>query len=174
MPSPRAVWLDGPVFNGFGGLPDLREFPGYRGLSGFKTFLLRGNIVELAVAVVIGTAFTAVVTSFGESFLKPLIALIGGGGELGGTLLVGEQEFTWGAFLSQVITFVLTAAVVYFLVVLPLHKLLERRAAEPALAAGPTELELLVEIRDLLRAQQGMAPFDPSVGRHSPPVPGDV
>ncbi len=84
------VWLDVPVFNGFGGLPDLREFPGYRGLSGFRKFLLRGNIVDLAVA-----------------------------------------------FVSQVITFVLTAAVVYFVVVLPLHKLLERRASEPAPAVGP-------------------------------------
>ena len=166
------VWLDGSVFTGFGNLPDLREFPGYRGLSGFKKFLLRGNIVDLAVAVVIGTAFTAVVTSFGDSFLKPLIGLIGGGGRLGGTLSLGGQTFTWGAFLSQVITFVLTAAVIYFLVVLPLHKLLERRAAEPAPAAGPTELDLLVEIRDLLRAQQGITPPDPSVGRHSPPAPG--
>ena len=111
----------------------------------------RVKIVDLAVAVVIGTAFTAVVTSFGDSFLKPLIGLIGGGGRLGGTLKIGEQSFTWGAFLSQVITFVLTAAVIYFLVVLPLHKLMERRATEPAAAAGPTELELLVEIRDLLR-----------------------
>jgi large conductance mechanosensitive channel len=160
--------LDGPVLTG---LPDLRELPGYRGLSGFKKFLLRGNIVDLAVAVVIGTAFTAVVTSFGDSFLEPLIGLIGGGGRLGGTFALGGQTFTWGAFLSQVITFVLTAAVIYFLVVLPLHKLLERRASDPAAAAGPTELELLVEIRDLLRAQQGMLPPDPSAGRHSPPLP---
>ena len=172
MTTARSMWVDGRVFNGFGGVPDLREFPGYRGLSGFKKFLLRGNIVDLAVAVVIGTAFTAVVTSFGDSFLKPLIGLLGGGGRLGGTLSVGGQTFTWGAFLSQLITFVLTAAVIYFLVVLPLHKLLERRAVEPAPAAGPTELELLVEIRDLLRAQQGIPAPDPSAGRHSPPVAG--
>ena len=145
------------MFNGFGGLPDLREFPGYRGFSGFKKFLLRGNIVDLAVAVVSGTAFTAVVTSFADSFLEPLIALVGGGGRLGGTFSVGGQTFPWGAFLSSVITFVLTAAVVYFVVVLPLHKLLERRASEPTPAPGPTELDLLVEIRDLLRASQGVA-----------------
>jgi len=167
------MWVDIRVFTSFGGFPDLREFPGYRGLSGFKKFLLRGNIVDLAVAVVIGTAFTTVVTSFGDSFLKPLIGLIGGGGRLGGTFSLGGQTFTWGAFLSQVITFVMTAAVIYFLVVLPLHKLLERRATEPAAVAGPTELELLVEIRDLLRAQQGIAPHDPSAGRHSPPAPAD-
>jgi large conductance mechanosensitive channel len=167
------VWLDVPVFNGFGGLPDLREYPGYRGLSGFKTFLLRGNVVDLAVAVVIGTAFTAVVTSFAESFLEPLIALAGGGGRLGGTLSVGGQTFTWGAFLSQVITFVLTAAVVYLVVVLPLHKLLERRASEPAPAPGPTELELLVEIRDLLRAQRDTAAPGSPAGRHGPATPAE-
>ncbi len=166
------MWLDVPVFNGFGGLPDLREFPGYRGLSGFKKFLLRGNIVDLAVAVVIGTAFTAVVTSFADSFLEPLIALAGGGGRLGGTLSVGGQTFAWGAFVSQVITFVLTAAVVYFVVVLPLHKLLERRASEPAPAVGPTERELLVEIRDLLRAQQGIGSPGASV-RPNPTGPSD-
>jgi large conductance mechanosensitive channel len=166
--------MDGGVFTGFGGLPDLREFPGYRGLSGFKKFLLRGNIVDLAVAVVIGTAFTAVVTSFGDSFLKPLIGLLGGGGELGGTFAVGGQDFTWGAFLSRAVTFVLTAAIVYFLVVVPVHKLLERQArGEGPAPVGPTELELLVEIRDLLRAQQGIAPSDPSAGRHSPPGAGD-
>ncbi len=168
------MWLDVRVFNGFGGLPDLREFPGYRGLSGFKTFLLRGNVVDLAVAVVIGTAFTAVVTSFADSFLEPLIALAGGGGRLGGTLSVGGQTFAWGAFVSQVITFVLTAAVVYFAVVLPMKLLLERRQrGEEAGPVAPTQVELLVEIRDLLRAQQGIAPPEPSAGRHSPPHAGD-
>ena len=157
------------MFTGFGGLPDLREVPGYRGLSGFKKFLLRGNIVDLAVAVVIGTAFTAVVTSFGDSFLKPLIGLIGGGGRLGGTLTIGGQPFTWGAFLSQLITFVLTAAVVYFLIVLPVHRLFARLASgeEPA-PVGPTQVELLVEIRDLLRAQQGRSPAPVHEDRQPP------
>src|SRR4051812_20653171 len=125
-------------------------------LKGFKDFLLRGNVVELAVAVVIGTAFTALVTSFTTSFLEPLIGLVGGGGVDGGELVVNEQHFTWGAFVNAAITFVLTAAVVYFVVVLPMKKLLERRARgqEPGPVA-PTQVELLVEIRDLLRAQQG-------------------
>jgi large conductance mechanosensitive channel len=167
------VWLDVPVFTGFDKFPDMRESPGYRGLSGFKKFLLRGNIVDLAVAVVIGTAFTAVVNSFATSFLEPLIGLIGGGGKWGGTFSIGEQTFTWGAFVSQVITFVLTAAVVYFAVVLPLHTLLERRAAEPTAApAGPSEAELLREIRDLLRAQQGLPPVHPDGARPSPPTAG--
>ncbi|UOX99800.1 large conductance mechanosensitive channel protein MscL [Blastococcus sp. PRF04-17] len=125
-------------------------------LKGFKDFLLRGNVVDLAVAVVIGTAFGSVVTSFVNSFLTPLIGLVGGGGEFGGELVVNEQRFTWGAFLSSLIGFVLTAAVVYFVVVVPMRRLIERRAsgAEPGPAA-PNEVELLAEIRDLLRAQQG-------------------
>ena len=128
-------------------------------MDGFRKFLLRGNVVDLAVAVVVGTAFTAVVMSFGDSFLKPLIGVIGGGGDFGGEFVVREQHFTYGAFLSQLISFVLTAAVVYFVVVLPLHRLLNRRAQgeEPG-PVGPTELELLTEIRDLLRAQQGPGP----------------
>ena len=159
------------MFNGLSGMRDARDFPGFKGLSGFKNFLLRGNIVDLAVAVVVGTAFTAVVTSFGDSFLKPLIGLVGGGGQFGGILEVDEQKFTYGAFLSQLISFLLTAAVVYFLVVLPLHRLLNRRAQgeEPG-PVGPTELELLTEIRDLLRAQQGLGPAAP--GAATPPGPG--
>ena len=160
------MWLDVPVTNGFNQWRDIREFPGFKGLSGFKNFLLRGNVVDLAVAVVIGSAFTNVVNSFAASFLKPLIALVGGGGQLGGILRVGGQKFLWGAFVSQVITFVLTAAIVYFIIVLPMHKLLARRASGQTPApAAPTEVELLVEIRDLLRAQHG-APQDPTPGRH--------
>jgi large conductance mechanosensitive channel len=125
-------------------------------LKGFKDFLLRGNVVDLAVAVVIGTAFTLVINSFADSFLTPLIALVTGGGKFGGVFTVNGQDFTYGAFVSQLITFVLTAAVVYFVVVLPMTRLMERRRRgdEPG-PAQPTQVELLVEIRDLLRAQQG-------------------
>ncbi len=138
-------------------------------LKGFKDFVLRGNVVDLAVAVVIGAAFTAVVNSFVTSFLTPLIALVSGGGELGGEWEINDQIFTWGAFLSTVIGFLLTAAVVYFLVVVPVHRLFARLAAgeEPA-PVGPTQVELLVEIRDLLRAQQGLGPATPAEERQPP------
>jgi large conductance mechanosensitive channel len=144
-------------------------------IKGFKDFLLRGNVIDLAVAVVIGTAFTALVTSFTDSFLKPLIGLIGGGGKHGGELVVNQQHFTWGAFISALITFVLTAAVVYFVVVLPIKALMERRrrGEEPG-PVTPTQVELLVEIRDLLRAQQGMgAGHDPS-GPGTTTLPGQL
>jgi large conductance mechanosensitive channel len=140
-------------------------------IKGFKDFLLRGNVIDLAVAVVIGTAFTAVVTAFTTSFLTPLIGLLGGGGEHGGELVINGQHFTWGAFISALITFGLTAAVLYFIVVLPVKMIMERRrrGEEPG-PTQPTQVELLVEIRDLLRAQQdgpvqGTAPSVRGVGR---------
>ena len=139
-------------------------------IKGFKDFLLRGNVIDLAVAVVIGTAFTALVTAFTTSFLLPLIALIGGGGKHGGEWIVNQQHFTWGAFISAVITFVLTAAVVYFVIVLPVKVIMERRRrGEEAGPVAPTQVELLVEIRDLLRAQQvgpvqGPTPSERGVG----------
>jgi large conductance mechanosensitive channel len=144
-------------------------------LKGFKDFVLRGNIVDLAVAVVIGTAFTALVTSFTKSFLEPLIGLIGGGGTNGGTKEVNGQFFTWGAFINAAITFVLTAAVVYFVVVLPMKAIMERRKrGEEAGPAEPTQVELLLEIRDLLRSQQGMGPgHDPS-GPGTTVLPGQL
>ena len=142
-------------------------------LKAFKDFLLRGNVVDLAVAVVIGAAFTAVVNAFADSFLTPLIGLVTGGGEVGGRFTVDGQEFTYGAFISQVITFVLTAAVLYFFVVLPMKALIERRkrGEEPG-PAQPTQVELLTEIRDLLRSQQGLGPgHDPS-GMATTTLPG--
>ena len=144
-------------------------------IKGFKDFLLRGNVLDLAVAVVIGTAFTALVTAFTTSFLTPLIGLLGGGGETGGELVINDQHFTWGAFIGAVITFVLTAAVVYFVVVLPVKAIMERRKrGEEAGPAEPTQVELLVEIRDLLRAQQGLGAGHDPLGPGTTSLPGQL
>ena len=131
-------------------------------IKGFKDFLLRGNVVDLAVAVVIGAAFTAVVTAFTTSFLKPLIQLISGGrGQLAGTFTVGGAVFDYAAFANQLVTFLLTAAVVYFAVVAPLRTVEERRRrGQEDGPADPTDVELLTEIRDLLAAQAAR-PEDP-------------
>jgi large conductance mechanosensitive channel len=93
----------------------------------------------------------------------------------GGIATVNGQEFTWGAFINAVITFVLTAAVVYFLIVAPMAALIKRRKrGEEAGPAEPTQVELLLEIRDLLRAQQGMGPgHDPS-GPGTTVLPGQL
>lgn len=133
-------------------------------IKGFKDFLLRGNVIDLAVAVVIGAAFTAVVTAFTVAFLKPLIQLFSGGGELAGAFQVNGVTFDWASFVNSLITFLITAGVVYFLVVLPLKSIAERRKrGEEAGPAEPTEIELLKEIRDLLREGR----VDDAAGRHS-------
>jgi large conductance mechanosensitive channel len=124
-------------------------------LKGFREFIMRGNIVELAVAVAIGTAFTALVKQFSDSFIQPLVGLVGGGGKTGGTFTVDGQVFTWGAFINAVIFFATTAAVIYFFVVLPMNTLAERRKrGQVPPETPPTQEELLTEIRDLLRAQR--------------------
>jgi large conductance mechanosensitive channel len=122
-------------------------------LKGFKDFILRGNVVDLAVGIVIGAAFTGLVTQFTKSFLEPLIKLVGGGGVKGGTNAINGVTFDWGAFINAVITFALVAAVLYFLVVLPMNTLAERRkrGLEPEPAAPPEDIVLLTEIRDALR-----------------------
>src|ERR1051326_7367449 len=98
-------------------------------LKGFKDFIMRGNVVDLAVGIVIGAAFTGLVTQFTNSFLNPLIAVFGGGtkDKVGGVFEVHGQKFAWGPFINAAITFLLTAAALYFLVVYPMNKLAERR-----------------------------------------------
>lgn len=129
-------------------------------LKGFKDFLLRGNIVDLAVAVVIGTAFTALVSSFTKSFINPLIAAVGGGGKNGMSFTINDQVFTVGAFITAIITFVITASVVYFFIVVPMKTVQERLAKgkEEAPVAVPEDIQLLREIRDSLSQRSGGTP----------------
>ncbi|WP_030169125.1 MscL family protein [Spirillospora albida] len=96
-------------------------------MSGFKKFLLRGNLVELAVAFVVGAAFASLVKDFTTSFITPLIALLGGKPDYTRlTVEISGTKFPYGVFVTSAITFVITATIVYFLVVLPTQKLLER------------------------------------------------
>jgi len=98
-------------------------------IRGFRDFILRGNVIDLAVAVVIGTAFTAVVNSIVENFITPLIALVGGAPDTA-ALTVGP--FGWGNILSAVLNFLIVAAVVYFFVVQPANRLIARfKPSEP-------------------------------------------
>jgi large conductance mechanosensitive channel len=102
-------------------------------VDGFRKFVLRGNVVDLAVAVVIGAAFGAVVTAFVAAFLTPLVGLATGavGDFTEATGEVGGVEFPYGRFLQALLSFVLIAAVVYFLVVQPVNRLMERFRTEP-------------------------------------------
>lgn len=134
-------------------------------LKGFKDFLLRGNVVDLAVAVVVGTAFTAVVTAFTNAFLKPLVQVFSGGGQFAGSFVVNGVVFDYASFVNAVITFLITAAVIYFLVVAPL-KMVEdrRRRGDEEGPADPSDVELLAEIRDLLCEQAGRTSSDDGRG----------
>jgi large conductance mechanosensitive channel len=138
-------------------------------LKGFRDFILRGNIIELAIAVVIGIAFNALITSLTKDFIQPLISLLGGKGSLAGTFTVRGQHFLWADFVNAIINFVIIAAVLYLLVVVPMNKLNElRRRGVPTneAPAPPTnEAVLLGEIRDLLAAQGGrVAPAPRTTG----------
>ena len=129
---------------------------------GFKDFLLRGNVIDLSVAVVIGAAFTSEVTAFTDAFLKPLIQLLSPAGEqFRGTMRVDGVVFDYASFINQAITFLITAAVVYFLVVAPMKALQARRLrGEESGPAQATDVQLLTEIRDLLQ-DQATAPARP-------------
>ncbi len=129
-------------------------------LKGFKDFLMRGNVVDLAVAVVIGAAFTTIVTAFTNGLIKPLISAIGGSDAAKGlgfnVLSANDATFLdFGGVINAAINFVIVAAIIYFVIVLPVKHVQERRKrGEEAGPAEPTDVELLIEIRDLLRSQQ--------------------
>jgi large conductance mechanosensitive channel len=148
-------------------------------LKGFKDFLMRGNVVDLAVAVIIGTAFTAIVTAIADSFIKPLIASIGGAKVTGlSWQIVGgnpDAKINFAAIITAIINFLIVAAVVYFLIVLPMKKIQDRRKrGEEAGPSEPTDVELLTEIRDLLRQQapQQQAPQQMAPQQQAPQQPG--
>ncbi|MBD0689582.1 large conductance mechanosensitive channel protein MscL [Streptomyces sp. CBMA123] len=136
-------------------------------MKGFKEFLLRGNVVELAVAVVIGAAFTNIVNAFVKGVINPLVGVFGtkdlasyssclkGPCEVSGT---GEVTsgilILWGSVLSAALQFLITAAVVYFVLIVPMNRMAARRKsiAEVAAEAEAKEVQLLTEIRDALVA----------------------
>ena len=121
---------------------------------------MRGNVVDLAVAVVIGAAFKSVVDAFVNNLITPLIGALGGNADFSSLKFhLNKSTFLYGAFIQAVISFVLVAAAIYFFVVAPLNALAERRARK--IEAGqvddepmPDDIALLSEIRDLLKAQR--------------------
>ena len=128
-------------------------------LKGFKDFLMRGNVVDLAVAVVVGAAFSKVVEGLLKGLLNPLIAAVAGQPNLDavGTFTLNNAKFSIGLLLTALVNFVLISAAIYFVVVMPLNKLAERRAKgiEPETDAPSEDVALLTEIRDLLARRGG-------------------
>ena len=128
--------------------------------KGFKDFILRGNVIELAIAVVIGSAFTALVGAFTNHIINPVIAAAGGMNAEGLGFKIWENNpatfVDFGAVLTALVTFVITAAVVYFIFVAPMNKinsLVKDRLSteEPEEEPLPADTALLAEIRDLLK-----------------------
>ncbi|MGD9894223.1 MAG: large conductance mechanosensitive channel protein MscL [Dehalococcoidia bacterium] len=109
-------------------------------LKGFRDFILRGNVVDLAVAVVIGAAFTAVVNAFVKDLITPLIAAIGGEPDFSAlTFEINNSQFNYGDFINAVISFLIVAAVIYFFVVVPVNKLMDMRKTEEPVAVVTRE-----------------------------------
>jgi large conductance mechanosensitive channel len=143
-------------------------------LKGFREFVARGSVIDLAVGVVIGAAFTALVNSFVVNFINPLLGVFGTKSlsayvwclkapDGGGTCVVDPKTgaitgvgIGWGAMLSAIITFLLTALVVYFVFVVPMNKYRQRHAT-PEAEETAEEITLLREIRDSLRTRDAGA-----------------
>jgi large conductance mechanosensitive channel len=129
-------------------------------LSGFKKFILRGNVIDLAVAVVIGAAFTMVVNALVDGIINPLVAAVFGENDLSsvGTFTINDARFSIGLVLDALLNFVLVAAAIYFVIIVPITRLQEMRTKEevaPEEEPAPSdEALLLAEIRDLLRTSR--------------------
>jgi large conductance mechanosensitive channel len=145
----------------------------------FKKFILKGNVVDLSTGVIIGAAFTAIVTAFTRGIVEPLLALAGGGPAPKLTIPIMEKlvevteknaagqditrtvnkliELDLGIIIAAIVSFLITAAIVFFVIVKPVNKLMELTAAKTPEAPpeDPADVKLLTEIRDLLKAKSG-------------------
>jgi large conductance mechanosensitive channel len=131
----------------------------------FRDFLFRGNIIDLAVALVLGLAFSAIVTSLVEDIITPLLGLVGIPDFSSWTIVIGDpaeptSEIRIGQFLNTLISFIVIAAAIFLLVVKPMQRVLAMRRPDETVL-GPTEIELLTEIRDELRRQPRVADTGP-------------
>lgn len=125
-------------------------------LNEFRKFISRGNVIDMAVGIIIGAAFTAIVSSLVEDLINPLIGLLIGGIDFGGlSFKVGEASFNYGNFINAVIKFLIVAWVLFLIVkgVNRMRDLMAKDEPAPAAPKGPTTEELLIEIRDAIRAQ---------------------
>jgi large conductance mechanosensitive channel len=122
-------------------------------VKGFREFILRGNVIDLAIAVVIGAAFGAVVAAFSKDFIGGIIGAIGGTPDFGDAgFTVNGSKIVYGSTINAVINFLIVAAVLYFIIVVPMNELARRRRKDAAAdtPAPSDEAVLLTEIRDLL------------------------
>lgn len=121
-------------------------------LKGFKEFIMRGNVVDMAVGIVIGAAFGTVVDSFVEGILMQLIAAIGGTPDFNWVLTINGADIKYGVFLTGLISFIIVAAAIYFVVVMPMNALAARRKSGDE-EAEPTDDERMIALLEEIAAQ---------------------
>jgi large conductance mechanosensitive channel len=122
-------------------------------IKGFREFLMRGNVVDLAVAVIIGAAFGAVVSAFADDFIGGLLGAIGGSTDFGDAgITVNDSKIVYGTTITALVQFLIVAAAIYFVIVIPMKRISERfpSGADAETPAPSDEAKLLTEIRDLL------------------------
>ena len=119
--------------------------------TGFKEFITKGNVIDVAVGFVAGAAFTALISGITGAIITPLIGLISGGGVDAGVITVNGQVFDITAVINAIITFILTMALLYFVFVSPMNRWRDRNQKDEELPTPITDIELLTEIRDLLK-----------------------
>jgi large conductance mechanosensitive channel len=123
-------------------------------IKGFKEFALRGNVIDLAVAFVVGAAFAGLIDAFSKALIMPIVGIFLGGGVAAGTIEINGQVIDFTMMINAVIVFVITMAVIYFVFVLPMNKVRARMGAA-TVDTTPPDVKLLAEIRDLLLEQRG-------------------
>ena len=126
-------------------------------MKGFRDFILRGNVVDLAVGVMVGAAFGAVITALVKDLMTPFIAaLVKQPNFSSWTFTVNGSEFFYGDFLNALISFVIVAGTIYFFIVMPVNKLMTRFKGSPEAPKKPDDVRVLEEIRDLLKKERGV------------------
>ena len=122
-------------------------------IQGFKSFVLRGNVIDLAVAVVVGAAFAALVDAFSKALIMPIVGIFLDGGVSAGTIEIRGQVIDFTLMVNAIIVFLITLTVIYFVFVVPMNKMRERMGAS-GVDTTPADVKLLTEIRDLLKERQ--------------------
>ena len=126
-------------------------------IKGFREFALKGNFIDLAVAVVVGAAVAALIGAISAGLILPVVGIFLGGGVSAGQIEINGQIIDFTLMINALITFVITMAVIYFFFVVPMNKLRERMGSGD-ITTTPADIALLTEIRDLLKAQQDGTP----------------
>jgi large conductance mechanosensitive channel len=124
-------------------------------LNGLKTFVFRGNVIDLAVAVVVGAALTALVATFSQALIMPIVGIFLGGGIQAGTITIRDQVIDFTAMINALIVFVITLVVIYLVFIVPMNRMRDRmNRGKDDVDTRPEDVKLLTEIRDLLKERQ--------------------